>query len=77
MRVLASLKASPLSANHAASFVLTCSACCLEWQHTTRSSAYAEHPIMPRLPLDRSDAWRSRFGTRHNQELVSGQRLSR
>ncbi len=40
MRVLASLKANPLGANHAASFALTCSACCLEWQHTTRSSAY-------------------------------------
>ncbi len=36
MRVLASLKASPLGASHAASLALTCSACCLEWQHTTR-----------------------------------------
>jgi putative transposase len=35
-----SLKANPLGANHAASFALTCSACCLDWQHTTRSSAY-------------------------------------
>ena len=40
MRVLSSLKASPLGASHAASRALTCSACCLEWHKATRSSAY-------------------------------------
>jgi len=40
MRVLSSLTASPLGASHAASRALACSACCLEWHKTNRSSAY-------------------------------------
>ena len=47
MRVLSSLKASPLGASHAASRALTCSACCLEWHKATRLSAYAEDRVMP------------------------------
>src|SRR5450755_706027 len=38
--VLSSLNARPLGASHAASRVLICSACCLEWQRARRSSAY-------------------------------------
>ncbi len=47
MRVLSSLKASPLGVSHAASLALTCPASCLEWQKATRSSAYAEVRVMP------------------------------
>ena len=51
MRVLSSLKARPRGASQLASRALTCSASCLVWQKATRSSAYAEHRIMPtRLP---------------------------
>ena len=47
MRVLSSLKTSPLGASHRASCALTCSACSREWQQATRSSAYADRRIMP------------------------------
>ncbi len=40
IRVLSSLKASPLGASHSASRALTCSACSWLWQSTTTSSAY-------------------------------------
>jgi hypothetical protein len=52
MRVLSSLKASPLGASHAASRALTWQASCLEWQKATRSSAYAESRVMPILVPD-------------------------
>jgi len=52
MRVLSSLNARPLGASHAASRALTCSASCLEWQETTRSSAYADSRVMPILVPD-------------------------
>src|SRR4051812_33554937 len=38
--VLSSLKVRPLGASQPTSCALTCSACCLVRQHTTRSSAY-------------------------------------
>jgi hypothetical protein len=60
MRVLSSLKASPLGASHAASRAWTWRASCLEWQKATRSSAYAEARVMPtRLPdaLVRAVEW--------------------
>ena len=40
MRVLSSLKVSPLGASQPASLALTYSASCLEWHKATRSSAY-------------------------------------
>src|SRR5271169_2445337 len=40
MRVLSSLKDSPLGASHAASRALTCAACSREWHRASRSSAY-------------------------------------
>jgi hypothetical protein len=46
------LKASPLGVSHVASRALACSAWCLEWHKTTRSSAYADSPIMPMMRLD-------------------------
>jgi hypothetical protein len=52
MRVLPSLKASPLGASQSASRALTCSASSLEWHKATRSSAYAEARVMPICPAD-------------------------
>jgi len=52
MRVLSSLKDSPLGASHAASRALTCAACSREWHRASRSSAYAEGRIMPTLITD-------------------------
>src|SRR5208283_3395382 len=46
--------ASPLGSSHPASRALTCSASCLEWQHTTRSSAYL---VSAGLPALNSLAW--------------------
>src|SRR4029077_15918446 len=47
--VLSSLKKRPRGASHSASCALTCSACCLEWQQATRSSAYLTTTGLPGL----------------------------
>jgi hypothetical protein len=60
MRVLFSLKASPLGANHSANLALTCSASCLEWQQTARSSAYLTRTGVPGI-----DSAEGIFGARH------------
>jgi hypothetical protein len=52
MRVLSSFRDRPLGASHSASRPLTRSACCLEWQQTVKSSAYAEVRVMPTLASD-------------------------
>ncbi len=51
MAVLASLKARPLGASHAASRALTCSACSREWHRASTSSAYLTSTGEPGLAV--------------------------